>query len=87
MMEIVAAIDMRETEVQASLVFVVSRAVFGEDPLAVRPDDRVQVRPVISGSVLRDERLGQAFAVNRDRAGLFVDLRLERVSGGGLNQA
>jgi len=39
----------------------------------------VQVWPVIGGSVLGDNRLGQAIAVNGYRAGLLIKFRLKRL--------
>ena len=68
-------------------MLVMPGAVLGEHTLAVRSGDRVQVRPMIGGGVLGDHRLGQAVAVNGDRAGLLVELRLKRVGGNGLHQA
>ena len=85
--KIVAPVHAGEPPVDAGLMLVMPGAILGEYALAIRPGDRVQVRPMIGGGVLGDHRLGQAVAVNGDRAGLLVELRLKRVGGNGLHQA
>ena len=80
-MEIVAAVHAGEPPVQAGLVPVMAGAVLSEHAVAIWPDNRVQVWSMMSGGVLRDERLGQAVAVNGDRAGGLVELGLKRSSG------
>ena len=81
-MEIVAAVHAGEPPVQAGLVPVMAGAVLGEHAVAIWPDNRMQVWPVIGGGVLRDKRLGQAVAVDGDRAGALVEPGLNRSSGG-----
>ena len=82
-MEIVAAIHAGEPPVQAGLVPVMAGAVLGEHAVAIWPDNRVQVWPMIGGGVLCDERFGQAVAVDGDRAGVLVEPGLKRGGGGG----
>ena len=82
-MEIVAAVHTGKAPVQAGLVFVMARAVLGKHAVAIWPDNRMQVWPVIGGGVLRDERLGQAVAVDGDRAGALIEPGLKRSGGGG----
>ncbi|GIT05394.1 MAG: hypothetical protein CM1200mP29_08050 [Verrucomicrobiota bacterium] len=56
-MEIVAAVHTGKAPVQAGLVFVMARAVLGKHAVAIWPDNRMQVWPVIGGGVLRDSGL------------------------------
>ena len=87
MMEIVAAVHAGEAPVQAGLMPVMTRAVLSEHAVAIWPDNRVQVGSMMSGGVLRDQRLGQAVTVDGDRPGTLVEPGLERGSGGGGSQA
>ena len=75
-MEIVSTVQSSKTPVDASLMLVMSGAVLGELAFAVRPGDRVQIRPVIGCRVLGDHRLSQAVAVNSDRASFLIKLCL-----------
>ena len=82
----VAAVHTGKAPIQAGLVFVMARAVLGEHAVAIWPYNRMQIWPVIGGGVLRDERLGQAVAVDGDRAGALIEPGLKR-SGGGSGKA
>ena len=81
--EVVAPVEPGESPVQAGLMRVVGGLVFGQDPAAVRRDDRMQVRPLIRPGVLRDEGGASAGPEHGDRPGLRVLPDREALGGRG----
>ena len=77
--EVVAAIDASESPIEASLVFVVSRAKFSEGALAIGSNNRVEIGSRSGASDLGEN--GGVTAANGDKSSLGVVVKSQVVCG------
>jgi hypothetical protein len=75
--KIVAAINARKTPIEAGLVFMMTRTIFGEDTLSIRSYDRMQIGPEIRLDILDDNWAIFSLAVNRNGTGRFILLQTQ----------
>ena len=71
--EVVAAIDASESPIEASLVFVVSRAKFSEGALAIGSNNRVEIGSRSGASDLGENGGVTAVNVNQSSLGVVVE--------------
>jgi hypothetical protein len=74
--EVVAAIDASESPIEASLVFVVSRAKFSEGSLAIGSNYRVEIGSCSGASDLGENRGVTAANVNESSLGVVVEAQV-----------
>ena len=74
MMEVVATVDAGEPPVKPGLVLVMAGAVLGENALAIRSNDRVDVRAEVRPCVLRENRCSLPGANDRDGALVVIEI-------------
>ena len=71
-MKIVAAIHPRVAPINARLVFVVARAVLGQNAFAIGCNERMQIRPKIGFGVLSQDGCFVIKPKNRNGTCFFV---------------
>jgi|TARA_B100001059_G_C17752011_1_gene537720 hypothetical protein len=74
--EVVAAIDASESPIEASLVFVVSRAKFSEGALAIGSNNRVEIGSRSGASDLGENGGVTAVNVNQSSLGVVVEAQV-----------
>ncbi len=86
--KVVASIHLLQSPVESGLMLVMCWAILGQQALAIRSHNRMEVRPKIRTRILREDCLRVVFAIDRDRVRrIILTQREHRIVGRGLRAA